>query len=151
MAFEAVRDVLDQARAFHHDLSVYYRQLEGAAQQERVRILLGYLSRHEERLEEAMAEYEAGAGPQVLNSRYKYTPLLDLAERTKDYVVDPEMSVEEVVRVALGFDDCLLAAFRRMAENAPSEEVRELFARLLALEESEEHHLARSALELNQI
>lgn len=61
MPFEQARDVIDHARAFHRQLGERLRRMGDASEKERVRLLLSYLSRHEEHLGETLEQYELGA------------------------------------------------------------------------------------------
>ena len=65
--------------------------------------------------------------------------------------ITPDMSTEAVVRTVLEADQKLVDQFRRLAESGPSEDVRELFQKLIAIEEREEHLLVRDAAELEDV
>ncbi len=58
MSFENFKDILDHARAFHRQLSSYYKKLGDKAERERVKMLLDYMSRHEAHLDESLKQYE---------------------------------------------------------------------------------------------
>lgn len=149
--FERTQDVLDHARIFHNELRRLYEQLSTETEKERVRMLLDYLSRHEEHLEESLAAYEEGASKRVLDTWFKYVPAEDKLEKFRDVKLEPDMSVDDVVDVALRMDDCLVDLYKEMAEVAVSQEVKEVFTNLLEMEEQEKHKLVRNALQLKEI
>ncbi len=141
------RDILEQARRFHRDLRAYYETLGKGNQQERVRLLLDYMQRHEETLDKCLEQYALGAGPGVLNTWFKHAPEISAAECFEGIDVHDDMSVDEVIRVSLQLDDRLIAYYRRLADLAVAEEVKDLFNDLLREEQNEERRMARDAIE----
>lgn len=149
--YETTRDVLDHARAFHGELGKLYERLAGEAQQERVKMLLNYLSRHEEHLEEGLAQYEEGASKRILDTWFKYVPGEDRLRECQSIQLERDMSVDDVVAVALRLDTCLLDLYKEMADTAVSQEVKDVFTNLLDMEEQEKHKLARNTLLLQDL
>jgi rubrerythrin len=146
MSFEQTRDVIDRARAFHRDLRDFYRRLEDVAVKERVRILLDYLSRHEQVMEGRLAECEATHDRGVLNTWFKYTPP-PIREEIGKFVIRPDMSAEAVIRMALQFDETLLRLYAHAADLAPTPEVKDLFQQLHDEGRKERAKLVRDAFE----
>jgi rubrerythrin len=148
MAFDQTKDVLGDARKFHQKLSVFYEELKDSASKERVRNLLNYMSRHEKYLDDCLAEYEEQVSDNVLDTYFKYesesTVLTDLV----DLEIKPDMDVNDVVAVAMHFDDCLIAFYREMAQRCLSEKVREVFENLLEMEQHEQIELSKRALDI---
>ena len=151
MASFTVRNLLDRARAFHHEMSGYYRRLDEGIDQERVRMILGYLQRHEQNLETCLAAYERDASDAVLNTWFKFAAGLDLPDRTVLQTVDPALSVDDVVALAMRYDESLIRLYRQAEKSAVSEDVRNLFRRLLTMAEAEEHQLARDTVEMQDL
>lgn len=149
--FERTQDVLDHARTFHNELRRLYEQLSTETQKERVKMLLEYLSRHEAHLEESLAAYEAGASKRVLDTWFKYVPQEDKLKEFQDVKLEPDMSIDDVVDVALRMDNCLVEFYKDMATMAVIPEVKEVFTNLLEMEEREKHKLVRDALQLKEI
>ncbi len=145
---KTIRQLLDRARDVHHDLSERYEHLSRTAEGERVRLLLEYMSRHEDYLEQCLAQYEEDAEGHVLDYWMRFEPEMDLSECG---VLTPDMSIAEVITVALRLDECLVRFYRQIAENATSVEVRELFVRLTALEKREELLKVRNAIEMEDL
>ena len=61
----------------------------------------------------------------------------------------PDMSVEELVVIALKIDDYLISLYRYLASEATSDETRQMFESLVALEESEKMQTVRMTLSVN--
>ena len=111
--------------------------------------MLSYLNRHEQRLAEALHEYEQGAGQGLLETWLQYAPDLDagpLVEQIRDVDLN---DVEAVVAAALAVDEYLLQVYREIEEQADIEALREVARSLQQIESNEEHLLARDALRLH--
>ncbi len=130
MAFEQVRDVIDRARAFHRELAEFYRRAENTADRERVKLVLDYLVRHERRMGEQLAAFEQGSPRRVLESWFVVSPGATIREEIARIVLRPDMTVSEVVCLALKLDEFLLQLYREASEAASAEPVREAFERL---------------------
>ena len=149
----SMRELLDRARDFHHQLSELYSQSLAIASDERAKILLDYMSAHETTLEQAIEDYkQEAASKQVLDHWVQFPP--DTATcKCFDNVeaLDSSMTVNDIISVVMQLDDCLIRFYRQLAEEAHNEIISNIFKRLLMLEESEERIAVRNALELEQI
>jgi len=151
MANETVRDILDRVREFHRDLAGYYEALEGVTGKERLRMVLEYLARHEERVDECIGRYESEAGEGVLGTWYKGAPATEWKALSRDLTLTSEMTVTDVLRQVLRFQESLAALYSDLAERAPSAETRDLFSELLLLERTEEHNVVRDTIEMEDL
>lgn len=148
MEYERTRDILNHARKFHSRLQAWYEGLSGQAEKHRVKLLLAYLSRHEERLSEHLARYETHAAQEVLDTWFQYVPEEDTMQRFRAIELTPDMTVNQVVTAALKLDQYLVDLFREGARRTMSSEVREILNSLLELEEEEQLRLKRTALDV---
>lgn len=151
MANYTVQGLLDRSRGFHHKLSGYYRKLDEGAAQERVQMILKYLQRHEQNLETCLSAYEHGASEAVLNTWFKFSSGLDIPDLADLDVVDPDLSVDDVVALAIRYDESLIHLYRQAEATAVSDEVKDLFRKLVMLAEAEEHQLARDTVEMQDL
>lgn len=129
MALEQTRDIIEKARAFHHALADYYEQLEHVPQKEKVRMALEYLRRHERAMEEELRNFEANTDRALLDTWFRYSPEAS-EEAIARLKIRPDMSIEEVMELALKMDEQLLETYARAAQMAPAPAVREIFANL---------------------
>lgn len=151
MASQTVRDIITHIRSLHQQLGSLYQSMGDAAARERVKLLLYYVSRHERNLEAALGQYQQQATRAVLDTWYKTAPGEPLVDMLDPVRITADMQTDEVVKTVLAADQHLVNQFRRLAENAASEEVRDLFQKLIAIEEREEHLLVRDAAELEDV
>ncbi len=151
MPFDQTKDVLNQARKFHHKLSEFYEELKDSTEKERTRALLDYLSRHEQYLEDCLKEFAREVDKNVLDSYFQYGSDASKLSGISDFEIKEDMQVEDVVAAAMHFDACLIKFYREIAEKAHTSKVREVFENLLVMEEHEQIELSKTTLELGLI
>jgi hypothetical protein len=150
MANERTVDILDRARAFHCKLGDLYRRIRVAGQSERVNLLLDYMSGHEIRLANALTAFERAARPEVLNAWFKNVPDAATPHCLDGVEIGPNMTVDQIIQIAVKSDECLVRLYGSLADRAGSAEVKDLFGKLLAHERKEERIAVRSAQEVEQ-
>ncbi len=148
MRFKTTRDVLDRVVTFHQQLRDLYLRHANIADKERVKLLLDYMARHEEHLQKSLSQYEDNASERILDTWFKHIPSSAILKDCNDVRLAPDMSVEEIVKTALKFDDCLVDFYTVMAEKCVSEEVKSIFSNLLKMENQEKMKLVRIAQEV---
>lgn len=146
--FEQVKDLLDHGRKVHAELRKFYDCLNEQHQQERVKMVLDYLSRHEQNREEALERFEHDARKGILDTWMQYAPSSKVEEMLKNCVIAPDMSVDEVVKLGMDFDNALVELYRDAAREAEEEHVKELFQDLVNMENEERQRLARDAMSM---
>lgn len=146
--FEQVKDVLDHGRKVHAELRKFYDSLNEQHQQERVKMVLDYLSRHEQNREEALERFEQDARKGILDTWMQYAPSSNVEEILKNCVISPDMSVDEVVKLGMDFDNALVELYRDAAREAEEEHIKELFQDLVKMETSERQRLARDTMSM---
>jgi rubrerythrin len=150
MAYETIRHLLDDARKFHQELEALYEQESDQADKDKLRMILDFMGRHEKALEQWIAETEAGVAPRILDMRLHFMPDIAECEDFAPVTFPKDVSIQEAIRTALHFDDCLVAYYRQMAEGPVPPEVKELFRVLMRAEKSEEREVIESALLMNE-
>ncbi|HPG00879.1 MAG TPA: ferritin family protein [Kiritimatiellia bacterium] len=146
MAFERVTDIVEHAKQFHRQLSALYGQLAVTAEREKIRILLNYMSRHEQHLVECLGGYEKDAAQKVLGTWFKFVPEMPKCKCFECVDLKPDMSVDQIIETALRVDRCLLKFYAEAAEKAVVPEVKDLFSKLVEMEKHKETERLRNAL-----
>lgn len=145
------KDLLEIARRYHQRLADLYADVEKQDRGERIHVLLDYLRRHEQHLEEALESVSEETRDQVRNHWFDFlpgdTPLTELPEDALRHIT----SAEDITTQALEFDRKLIEWYRMMSERAIVPHVQEFFEQLLAMEEREQIQMARDTLELNDL
>jgi rubrerythrin len=149
MSFKTVRDVLQLSQDIHKNAAVLYQQLRDQTQRERIDMLLKFLSQHEKELARTLAKVERDVSDHILNEWHQteLTSIAKILDGCKQ--CHPDISLEELVGLALKVDDALISLYRHMASEASTDAARQLFNNLILLEENEKMKTARAAFSLN--
>ena len=151
MAIKQTRDVLDYVRDFHKKLSDFYHDLADQTDKERLKMLLEYISRHERHIEATVTEYEASASKRILDCWLQCAPKMETADIAEDLKLKSSMSVDDVINLAVKLDDYLIDLYKQAADSAESKDAKDVFTKLLEMENHEKHKLVRQAIRLNDI
>ena len=146
MAFETVRDVVEFLKKFHRDLASALDAAGAKWSDEKKRILLNFVGRHQKNMEASLADYEEEVGSALLGTWIKYVPSVPDCRCFEKIEWNQDMSVEALASRVREVDTCLLKLYRQLAEKAPTPEIRELFEGLLQKEETESVRTLRDAL-----
>jgi len=149
MSFKTVRDVLVLSQDIHSSASNLYEQLREQTQRERIDMLLKFLSKHEEELAQILAKVTADVSDKILGEWHQteLTSVAQILDGCKE--CHPDISVDELVSMALRVDDSLISLYKHMASESSTDEARQLFNNLVLLEENEKMKTARAALSAN--
>ncbi len=151
LRFEQVKDVIDYCRSLHHEIGEFYATLGEEVEQQRVKMLLTYLSRHEAHLEESLKDYEADASHKIMDTWLQFVPSSGIEESIKAFNVDPDMSVDEVVNKTIEFDNALISLYKEAINETSEPSVRAVFENLITMEDKEKIKVVRNALMLKEI
>lgn len=151
MRFKTVKDVVEHARQLHKQIAGFYKQLSHRQHQERIKMLLDYLARHETSLEKMLANFEKDRSQQIWDEWFQFATDDTLPQTLKGAAVHANMDMDEIISLALQLDDYFINLYRDMAQNASSVAVKEIFENLLAAEQQEKNRTVRAALELKDL
>ncbi|MBN1359409.1 MAG: hypothetical protein JW993_02405 [Sedimentisphaerales bacterium] len=142
-----VRDVLKAAVEFHQRLEDFYGRLAEYEDrdQERLPMLLEYMSRHEQGFEQMLAGYDEPEAKKLLETWMQYEPDERTLEVPQAETLRPDMSVEDVVEIALQLDDELVRFYAQAARMARNPAVRDLFDKLTQHAEDEKEKISLNA------
>lgn len=146
MRTETLADIMSWTRTLHHDLAQSLAQCAASEQEERLRMLLDYLSHHEQELERVLTMSLADAQQKALDTWcYDYFeqhgyPQLDVCQQHLSPLDGPA-----VLSQVLAVHEKLIELYRYLTERAEIPEVEALVASLLSLEQHEAMRLARDA------
>lgn len=149
MSYSTVKDVLDYSQELHEHARNLYQQLRDQTQRERVDMMLQLLAEHEDTLAQSMKNMQDHASDRVLQEWHQFEPgsVAEALDGCKE--CHPDMSVDDLVKMALKIDDYLISLYRQMASEATSSDSRQLFENLVQLEETEKVRTVRAALSAN--
>lgn len=146
-----MKDVVDYSRKLHQQISKLYQEISQDQTQERVKMLLDYLQRHEAHLEKSLNQFEHDKSQVVLDSWFQYAPDQSITEVLESIEITNHMSTDEVIAMALKLDDYFIELYEGMVENASSSAVKSVFQNLLEMEQQEKIRTSRAALTIHDM
>jgi len=150
-AYLQVHDILDRAQETHRRLGEFYERLSKVATGGHVKMLLNYLSQQEKNFAQSLEVYVTRGSPKVLQTWFQFAPESHLQETLAGIDLQADMTVDQVMRVAMRLDDCLVAFYDEALQNAEGEEVADAFRELLIQEKQEKAELFKTAESLKHI
>jgi len=144
--FKKVSEIIELIEKYHQGLSDYFLYLKTKAGDERVKLLLEFLSKSEAFLVEYLEEYRKTSSNRIMNAWVKYVPWLPTdiyCECRKEVNLQPPLETDKVLNAALHFDDCLISFYTTLVQDIHDERVKEVFSNLLRVTKKHEMNLAR--------
>lgn len=132
--FEQVKDVLNYSKTIHAGLRKLYASINEKPQQERVKMLLEYLYEQEHQLEQTISNFEAVSSQPVLDTWVQYGPSFNIQELIDGQKIHPDMLFDEVIDLAIKFDDALVAFYRQAENESDIPRIKEIFQNLAEME-----------------
>ncbi|WP_051677151.1 ferritin family protein [Maridesulfovibrio frigidus] len=145
---QTAKDVIEQTKAFHKKLGDFYQNLADKVEKERVKILLEYMSRHHDHIAIIIDEYESSAAENILSTWFMFVHKECDLSPFFDANIGPDMTAQQVIKVAVDLDKCLLDTYEGLLQNDIADDVREVFQSLLEMEKLEKIKLAKNALKI---
>ncbi len=153
--YKQTSEIFDYARLFHTKMKEFYEALYERTDNQRLKMLLEYLSRHEQHREETLAVYEKEASHKIMDTWFQYVPKRSALDFSLDFCknteINSDMSVDDLVCCTLQLNNFLVEFYKGLIEEAKIEEIKDVFSCLLKRLEQEERNLVRDALRLNEI
>jgi len=143
--YKRVDDLLGMVHRFHKQLAVFYAQLSENSDRERVQMLLQYMSRHERNFAQAMAEYDKETADKLLDTWIQYAPDRDVLSIPQAKDLDKNMTVDDVVKIAMELDEHLARFYSEAARSVDFSELKDFFCKLQEQEQADKAELARNA------
>lgn len=151
MRFATAKDLIDEARSLHEGLARYYERLAGNAKQERVKLLLDYLARHEANQSAVLARFAADSAKSIRDAWFGFELDGEFLKCIPPARPVDELSFDEVIDLAIALDDCIIDLYQLIALESQLPEAREAFRNLVSLERQEKQKMVRQALQLNDL
>lgn len=142
-------DIFDDIRLFHNKSSDFFDHLHRSDEKGELKILLDYLTQHEKLREKTIQKYKSENSSKAKDAWFKYVPIKSASSYLKSLEVDSNMSVQDVVQIAMDLDDQLIELYKRLVGNSKNTDIKNIFSSLLLRLKQEKKNLVRDALWLN--
>lgn len=151
MTTQTTRDILDQARYFHHLLQGFYEALKGKIEQPKLQLILDYLAQHEERMEQALDQYEEGIAAKVADTWFKYNAGVSMADAIRAIELKPDPTLDDLMTIAIQLENHFVTLYRHAADQAVSPETKEVFEQLLNETMRDRMKLSRDLVDMHDL
>ncbi|QDU39993.1 hypothetical protein Mal4_43470 [Maioricimonas rarisocia] len=148
MPAKQVKDVLQWMQSVHKDVCSRFESLESHVDNERVKLLLGYIEGKETLLADSLQQYEREAPESVLETWVQFYPdeVQDRRRLLED--LEDDATLDGVVEHCQQVDRALIKTCQTIAEEADCEKVTSLFISLAAIEENMDHLYSKALLDI---
>lgn len=151
MTVQTARDILDRARYFHQQLHAYYEALKGRLEQPKLHLILDYLMQHEERMEQALEDYEDDIADKVAETWFKYSPEMSIDEAISNIKITKDMSLDQLMTIAIQLENHFVRLYEHAADQAVSPDVKEVFEQLKKETMKDRTKLSRDLVDMQDL
>lgn len=145
MQIETLRDVLLWTKEFHQHLSQCLSQCVDKNTDERARMILAYLSDHEESLTKVVNGFETTGSEHALNTWcYEYVNKQPIVQHAHCDAPFSELDSEQIIEIIVNQHQQVIELYRFLASRADIPSAREMLTSLRLLEEHEMMRMVQS-------
>ncbi len=146
MQVETLRDVLRWTKEFHIHLSRCLIHCSDKNTDERARIIIDYLSEHENGLTAALTGFERSGNDHALNTWcYEFINKQPIIQHVHCDTPFSELNADQVIEVIVDQHQQVIELYRYLSTRADIPSVKELLVALLSLEEHEIMRISQAA------
>lgn len=131
--FTQVSQILDFASDFHKHCEDLYRQLRGESDSYMLGLLIEQMEHHEQAMQQCLDRYQHQAPAAIIDTWVQFAPEESADELIRSMRSGGTITPEALFAFGKKLDAALTDTYQHLAEDAESEEVRELFAGLLEM------------------
>jgi rubrerythrin len=129
--FKKVREILRILQNVHNQVIDYYNHLSDTVKKEQVKILLDHMSRNKLAFKKVIEKYEIEGNQPLLDAWIQYTPEESIKKEVDELETNSDMSIDDVIQIAVDFDDWLENYYRYMSETVASSNLKKVFSNLM--------------------
>lgn len=136
MAIKTIGDMFARAKGFEGELEVFYSAIRDQSEDNGVRLLTYYLSRHRKHLDDVLSTYGADFLHHIESIELKY----DIPFHPETYFMPldtPPLDItgHQLLEAAVKYDSALVDLYKAVLEQPIIEQAREVFLSLIKNEE----------------
>jgi len=127
----STRQILQSAKRHHEQLSRHWEAAQRAAGKPETKMLLDYIRRKENGFVDMVSRYLDHAPDEILDTYFQFTPEeAHMADRFDVWQPESGDTVAEIIDAVLQWDAVMEKYYRRAAQMASREALRDMFIRL---------------------
>jgi len=132
-------DLLALAQSVHQKISDHYRKQGPKLKDVEARMLLNYIRQEEQTLRIMVDQYRQQAPERILDTYYQFSPAqIRTVDEFLDWEPAPDADVKDILSTARRVDSFMQSFYRRAAQMAENEEMRDVFENLAQAVEAKE-------------
>ncbi|HEY7867566.1 MAG TPA: hypothetical protein VIC51_16375 [Psychromonas sp.] len=147
MPFKPVKDFLSYIEECHRALADFYRRLSIEVNNDKVKLLLDFMINKEQLSYLQLHQYKQQAPPSLLETGLDNGFEHNFPTKCQQMTLKAELSIDEVVALAMNFDIQLIELIQTAAYNAPTIEAEIALEKLTNQEEETLHHVVMASHE----
>ncbi len=136
--FISFKELIERALEFERELEHYYAEIRDTTQNEGVRLITYYLSRHRRRLQQAIDNLQKGTLEHLFKVKFKYdiefAPEKDFHPLNKAI---PDITGDELLEAAANYDVQLIELYKKILSNPMNVEASSFVESLIRMEEKD--------------
>ena len=138
-------EIIEQIQSYHKQLANLYLGLYEKVEDEEIKLLIYDLYQHEKSREKYLEKHKKIATAMNWWLNFSSCKLSDqISECFNDLKIDPSLSMAELIKIEMYFDNCLIKLYNILAsENKLSETMINIFYYMLKKTQKEETILAK--------
>ena len=130
-------DFIMFVRNLHSDFKNYFEKILDNQNQEKIKMILGYLAEHESKMVQTLNEYVKGLAKSIEETWYQFIELPKKPTCLKNLSFKGDMSIDSVLELISKMDNCLINLYKKLSEISVTDETRKIFQNLADLEKNE--------------
>ncbi len=138
-----IEEILEHAEKFERDLAELYAKISKDTNVAAVRLLADYLSRHRNRVNDALSKIPPEQMQRIVKIPLQYEPIIPGVHCFREIKLPAGATVQEMFDAAMKFDDCIAQMFRQIAHQPVHTDIKEFFENLQQLEENDQLELEK--------
>ena len=143
MVISTIDDVLGHAERFERMLADFYSDVCEHSSREGVRLLTDYMSRHRERIVEALGKMSPQQVHRICSAPLRYEPHAADCACIEGIKLPDNASAAEMLDAAVSLDECLIRLYKQVLQQPVDQEIQELFESLVRTEQRDEIQLKK--------
>ncbi len=151
MKFKQTKELIYHAVFFHTMIGDHFLDESERTQNQRLKLLLGYLAEHQRDQAKRLSEYGDHAPNKILDTWFQF---IDCEERFNQIIhtlEKDETTVEEVIDKTIMLYDCLITHFESFSNLCDTEEIRDVFECIVKLEKKDKLKIVRNVRMLDDL
>ena len=142
MRFEKARDAFNHVSLFHTKLSKLYQCSAAKKNTDKAKLLLCYLSEHEQELANGLDRYQQDASAALLDTWFQYANDADILKIPESKAFFTKKPIEAIVEFYFNVADELITFYEDMASQADKATLKEAFANLATMQKQEKQKIS---------